>query len=362
MSKAVRLNPKQFAAWEEERKKEPTETVFNPITGQAIKVGGPTYLKIEQTYQKMIQRQVQKQTLAPIKEEGFDQLSKVLNIVAQRSKPNIAAKIATIIPDNPYLYGVTTPTKEHVRERAQVLRSQKPGVFLDEASTKELIMEVAEMTQQDEIEISESEKIRLKMGIKSINVQPPNREVIFYIQNYLASELKKIRDLTRSQTVKALLKTGNLSTRRPETYDTVLDKLKKWSERLNATSFNQFNRFSTLSLHDRKTIYELVVKNLERYSKSPLSSEETLVDAVYNAYDVPKDIASIYAFYIKYLLYIKLYDAISYLKTLAENNLTAQQRIDRRQRGEKTAIILTIQSLSNYMRGGKKTKKNVSKK
>lgn len=359
MSKAIRLNPNQFALWEEERRKGPTETVFNPTTGHPINHGGPTYLKIEQVYQKMIQRQVQKQVLAPIKEEGFDQLSKVLNIVAQRSKPNIAAKIATIIPDNPYLYGVETPEKEHIRERAQALRTKKPDLFLDKDATEELVMDVVEMTQQDEFEVSESEKFRLKMGIRGVNVQPPSTDVLFYIQNYLASELKKIRDLTRSQTTKALLKTGNLSTRRPETYDTVLDKLKKWSERLNATSFNQFNRFSTLSLHDRTTIYKLVIKNLERYSKSPLSSEEKLVDAVYNAYDVPKDIAAIYAFYIKYVLYIKLYDAISYLKTLAEQTLSAQQLRERRARGEKTEIVLTVKSLSNYMKGGKKT---VSKK
>ena len=54
MSKAVRLNPNQFALWEEERRKGPTETVFNPTTGQPIRLGGPTYLKIEQVYQKMI--------------------------------------------------------------------------------------------------------------------------------------------------------------------------------------------------------------------------------------------------------------------------------------------------------------------
>ena len=342
MSKRVgplRLNVQQFQQWEMERVKSPIDTIFNPITGNKISYQGETWKRLEEAYLKMKQKQLATSLTTPKQGRELEQLMDALDIVQRHTRdPKMTATLTMVSKDlRNRALGKDKPSSKDIKAEASQLQKQHyETALLNEMITKQLIIEASQRTNF----------IDLQMGApipkKNRHVEEPDQTVILFVREKLRERLDLIRKVTRSQKASTLAKASTTTTRKPETADTVLTKLHSWCE-----THRQIALFEGLQ--------RALTKDIETLT------DQQLIEQIYTQFNINRDIAKIYAYYLKEYLYQILVQATELLEIRMTSGLSAAQAREREK-----VLVLTVESIRPYLEstygGKKKSYKKVSKK
>lgn len=324
MSKRVgplRLNAQQFQEWEIERIKSPEETIYNPITGNKISYQGETWKRLEEAYLKMKQKQLSMSLTAPKQGKELEQLMDALNVVQRHTKdPKVAATLTMVSKDlRNRALGKDKPSSKEVKALANQLQELKvQSTYMNADLVKKLIIEMSQRTNFTYYPGN------LPIPKANRRVAEPSKEVIALFQPILRERLEFIRKVTRSQRASTLTKVS-LSTRRPETAETVFKKLKTWCE-----------------THRQASLIEGVQEALSNDIET--LTDQMLIDQIHNKFNITRDIAKIYAYYIKEYVYQVLVRATDLLEIQMTSGLTIAQS-----KAMEKVIVLTVDSIRPYI-------------
>lgn len=324
MSKRVgplRLNAQQFQEWEMERIKSPEETIYNPITGNKISYQGETWKRLEEAYLKMKQKQLATSLTTPKQGRELEQLMDALNIVQRHTKdPKVAATLTMVSKDlRNRALGKDKPSSKEVKALASQLQQlQVKSNYMNADLVKQLIIEMSQRTN-----------FTYYPGNPPIpkanrRVAEPSKEVVALFQPVLRERLEFIRKVTRSQRTSTLTKVSS-STRKPETAETVFKKLKIWCE-----------------THRQAPLIEGVQEALSNDIETML--DQLLIENILQQFNITRDIAKIYAYYIKEYVYQILVRATELLEIQMTSGLTAAQS-----RTMEKVFVLTVDSIRPYI-------------